>query len=147
MLAPIHTGLPADMNVVGDPAPLLGQVCEQLVCTVFVEDDRIIDEANETLIRTPGGWTQLCFDCGLVFWRPGRPAPQAHDAEGDGASTVLDDIASVRGQVITGIETDIGEAATVVTLSFANGAQVRLIADATEDVTQVRVINDPAAED
>ena len=145
-LAPIHTGHPADLNVVGDPAPLLGQVCEQLICTVFVEDGRIIDEANEVLIRTTGGWTQLCFDCGLVFWRADRQAPEPYEAEDEGeASIVLNDITAVRGQVIAGIETDIGDLATVVTLRFER-AEIRLISSASEDTTEVRVIT-PATKD
>ncbi|MDO9337861.1 MAG: hypothetical protein Q7T61_15810 [Caulobacter sp.] len=148
MNAPVHTGLPADLNVVGDPAPLLGQTCLELICTEFVEDGRITDEANETLIRTLDGWTQLCFDCGLVFWRPDRHAPEPYEAAPDTgeASIVLKDVAAVRGQLITGIETDIGEAVTVVILRFQNGAHVRLISSVADDTTEVRVSPASAAE-
>lgn len=139
----VHSGEPAGLFIQGDPAPLIGQVCRRLIPVAFVVDGETRDEANELLMETADGWTQLCFDHGLVFWRPDREAPEPYDGSPGEGSFRLNEIEAARERRIVAIDTDIGEIETTVVFRL-EGLTVRLIADRSRDATRVFVQPEPS---
>jgi hypothetical protein len=133
-----HSGEPAGLFIQGDPAPLIGRTCRRLVAVAFVVDGAVRDDANEVLIETAEDWTQLCFDHGLVFWRPDREAPEPYAGGPGEGSFVLTEIEPAAGRRIVAIDTDIGEIETRVTLRL-DGLEVLLIHDRGRDATVVSV--------
>lgn len=138
MSVTIHSGEAAGLFIQGDPETLVGQICRRLVPVAFVVDGAVRDEANEVLIETGEGWTQLCFDHGLVFWRPGREAPEPYAGGPGEGDFVLGEIAEAADRRILAIDTEVEEIESRVTLRLA-GLDVMLIADRSRDATTVIV--------
>jgi len=65
----------------GIPPRLNNQVCEEILCQQYCYRGQLQQDVDVLLLKVNGGWHQLYFDEGIVFWRLQTEQPKALEAQ------------------------------------------------------------------
>lgn len=124
------------VSVNGEPPPLAGQLVEEFLAAEYWHKGELVDPANVVYLQFGGAWRRLCFDFGVVFWRPHDRAPESVPPGEQDFAYPLVDLGrrfGIRGVMLDRLEALPIEGGADVRLEFRNGVVVafRCVADTT----------------
>ena len=96
-------------EVRGEVPPVVGEICEELICQQLWSDGALEDPGNVIFLRVRGRWFRLYFDFGEIVWNPGAAAPQPWAVPELGVEYPLFDVAArfeLKGLRVASIRTE-----------------------------------------
>jgi hypothetical protein len=113
-----------ELEIRGTQPSIEGALCEEIIVVQYWFAGSLAEPANTIHLKFNGVWHQLCFDCGVIFWRNSDGPPMMIEAPEIQAEYRLDDIGrrhGLLGMRLASIDSEPTPAGARVALTFQGG--------------------------
>ena len=119
-----------DVEVIGNEPPLVGSVCQALLCEGFEFKGKFESPSNVVYVRVTNNWHRLVIDAGVVFWRAQNEEPKPWAVPEKGYAYPhrnLGEEFHLVGELISSVHVSRHIDVVEVTLHFLNGKRFTLV--------------------